>query len=848
MCRRSSPSTPWDAQLDRIEDCLRKPFATATSVLGAAPDDGARSALHAAVLTGSLDAVTAALTALATQAAAAEATAAAEAAASVAAAINTEPLSQVSVVAEEAGAMAAPVAPEPAAASSASTQATASAPASKASAAIVATVSARDCNGVAPLLSAVALVTVWARVAAEGPEEETAEPGVVEEAVAKLVKALLSAGADPKTTDGQGNTPLHWAAFRGHASVVEALAAQPAGAHLLRLPNNRGETALHWASRIGAERVASVLVGLGASLRDRNDDNLSPLDVAGYGLLLTASEEGGEGDDSDGDRSDGESGGRDVGFPPLGWPERCAMRRCLFLADPRLRTLVVSHDDCLGHLPRSADDWECPERIAEIMAGVGDPARFDPHDGELEVTSDFAKAPAELLARAHSKEYIRFVTDLAKRMASMTDGDDGDGAMPRAVPFTPQVQRHMSAHKPDQARGERVKTASSCDTSFSAGSLNASRRAAGGVMTAVDRVLRGRNRNAFCVVRPPGHHAGVDGLLANASSHGFCIFNSVAAGALHALEAPEHRCRRVAIIDIDVHHGNGTEEIVRRYDHPDRLLFFSIHLFDKEKKDKEKEAFEFYPGSGAGDHTAKNIINVPLMPLWRLAGSGLSQGHEKDRAQTRGRSRREGDDSDDGSGGAGVTAATSGRRAFRNAIGARLVPSLRAFNPELILLSTGFDAVASDVGNSRMAPRAGALGGIDLAPDDFFWVTKEIQAVRGGEGRSAVLSGTARVLGSRRSALRSCSACEQWCAPFAALAAQNSLLSPLVLSARSRTCAAAGVWSPCSRAATAAAARARTPSTSPNPEPSVTASHRRSKTWPRASAWRRRTRATHSTG
>ena len=83
--------------------------------------------------------------------------------------------------------------------------------------------------------------------------------------------------------------------------------------------------------------------------------------------------------------------------------------------------------------------------------------------------------------------------------------------------------------------------ASSCDTSFSIGSLTAARRAAGGVMTAVDRVLRGRNRNAFCVVRPPGHHAGLNGLLADANSHGFCIFNSVAAGALHALEAPERK-------------------------------------------------------------------------------------------------------------------------------------------------------------------------------------------------------------------------------------------------------------------------------------------------------------------
>jgi acetoin utilization deacetylase AcuC-like enzyme len=93
-----------------------------------------------------------------------------------------------------------------------------------------------------------------------------------------------------------------------------------------------------------------------------------------------------------------------------------------------------------------------------------------------------------------------------------------------------------------------------CDTSFSAGTLSAARRAAGAVAHAVDSVLLGRNRNAFCVVRPPGHHAGYRGLLDGAKSCGFCIFNNVAAGALHALEG--HICDRVAVIDIDVHHGS----------------------------------------------------------------------------------------------------------------------------------------------------------------------------------------------------------------------------------------------------------------------------------------------------
>ena len=89
------------------------------------------------------------------------------------------------------------------------------------------------------------------------------------------------------------------------------------------------------------------------------------------------------------------------------------MRRALYLADPRSRTLVLSHQDCLGHLPRSDRDWECPERIHEIMAQIRDTASFDPEENELEISSEFDKAPVEHLARAHSPEYIRFVNDLS---------------------------------------------------------------------------------------------------------------------------------------------------------------------------------------------------------------------------------------------------------------------------------------------------------------------------------------------------------------------------------------------------------------------------------------------------
>jgi len=443
-----------------------------------------------------------------------------------------------------------------------------------------------------------------------------------------------------------------------------------------------------------------------------------------------------------------------------------------------------------------------------VMGAVEDPRRFNPEDRELEVTADFEKATAEMLARAHSPAYIRFVSDLAKSMQAMMAAatDTTASRLQQTMPFTPQVQRANLRHYDDDDEKKELKTEAACDTSFSAGSLTAARRAAGAVVHAVDRVLKGKNRNALCVVRPPGHHAGTNGLLADASSHGFCIFNNVAAGALHALESPEYqqssdpkqRCERVAIIDIDVHHGNGTEEIIREYSKPEKVLFFSVHLFDKEastssssvsskagdKEDREGDrstaaavsssassssvaaeeaeeeqagiSYEFYPGSGVGDDLAKNVINVPLMPLWRANKGALLKEADKALAASKQATTRSKTSSADSTNEnletVKVNASTrrnpkahvdpvaqafdeasvgglAGRRAFRAAIATRLVPTLRAFNPSLILLSTGFDALHTDVGNSRTTSKGAQVPGMDLRPDDFFWVTREIQTI-----------------------------------------------------------------------------------------------------------------------
>ena len=91
--------------------------------------------------------------------------------------------------------------------------------------------------------------------------------------------------------------------------------------------------------------------------------------------------------------------------------------------------------------------------------------------------------------------------------------------------------------------------------------------------------MSGRHRTAFACVRPPGHHSGVKGLLHDAPSCGFCLLNSVAVAALHALSTHGDRIKKVAIVDFDVHHGNGTEDIVRALGRPDQLFFSSLHLW-----------------------------------------------------------------------------------------------------------------------------------------------------------------------------------------------------------------------------------------------------------------------------
>ena len=200
------------------------------------------------------------------------------------------------------------------------------------------------------------------------------------------------------------------------------------------------------------------------------------------------------------------------------------------------------------------------------------------------------------------------------------------------------------------------------DTSMNPHSLSAALRAAGAVVLGVDLVMSGKSKAVFCNVRPPGHHA------ERQRAMGFCIFNNIAVGAAHALKA--HKLKRIAIVDFDVHHGNGTEDIFRE---ATKILFCSTFQHP------------FYPDTGTGD-VPPHIINIPLP-----AGTDC--------------------------------------QVFRSTVESHWLPKLESFQPQLILISAGFDGHVED-----------DMSNMNLVEEDFAWVTREIKTIADKYAKGRIVS------------------------------------------------------------------------------------------------------------
>ncbi|MBK1730826.1 histone deacetylase family protein [Thiococcus pfennigii] len=246
----------------------------------------------------------------------------------------------------------------------------------------------------------------------------------------------------------------------------------------------------------------------------------------------------------------------------------------------------ISHPDCHAHR-MGAHHPEEPGRLDAIKD------RMIASGMEMLVTHyDAPLASVEQLTRVHDPDYVRSIFEAAPEVEDVLVWVDGDTAMSQAT-------------------------------------LPAARRAAGAAMLGVDLVMSEKHHAAFCCVRPPGHHA------ERRRAMGFCFFNNVAVGAAHALA--EHGLERIAIVDFDVHHGNGTEDI---FIGDERVLFCSSFQHP------------YYPGTGA-DTQAPNIVNTPLPRL-------------------------------------------TGGAEFRAAVERDWLPRIDAFAPQLIMISAGFDGHAED--------------------------------------------------------------------------------------------------------------------------------------------------------
>ena len=198
---------------------------------------------------------------------------------------------------------------------------------------------------------------------------------------------------------------------------------------------------------------------------------------------------------------------------------------------------------------------------------------------------------------------------------------------------------------------------------------------------------------------------------------------------------------RVAVIDFDVHHGNGTEEIARaflrkqrskvnyrRHASPD-LFFASIHLAD----DGTSSGIHFYPGSGVQDDMINNIVNVVVPPMW-LAKGATATANGDTGERVRKKAKRFGESIDEPAQtqtkASEPDAPQGGRLEWMKAFRERLIPALRAFSPELVIVSAGFDAAASDVGNLGIDPKKNTRHqGVNLRPDDYYDMTKMLLGV-----------------------------------------------------------------------------------------------------------------------
>ncbi|KAG3156032.1 hypothetical protein PC128_g21968 [Phytophthora cactorum] len=397
------------------------------------------------------------------------------------------------------------------------------------------------------------------------------------------------------------------------------------------------------------------------------------------------------------------------------------------------QTRFYFHPEVWKHLPmayhhRGGPDPppENPERIDTLVDPVFGILRSREFQRpNVKWDHDIERADIADILRVHEFHYVDRVRRKCATLASSVVGktpvsSKNDGTSHHQFPGQPKSTSSCSM---DDAEECHATYSLDSDTALSVRSYDAATRAAGAVCKAVDEVVAGECRNAFCIVRPPGHHAGPVGKVVCENdpegSLGFCLFNNVAVGAAYARAHLKHRgIDKVAILDFDVHHGNGTEEIVRQlvpstkeivYETPygtgkqvvhqykpwrsdddsENVFFCSVHGYGHKDPENKEELAKgetqgwFYPGSGVS-----GVKEAPV--IW---DEGLPFCHE---------------------------GASASRLKWRSAFRDRILPKLRAFNPDLIFLSAGFDAHKKELVN---------WGYVSLLEQDYEWLVGHVKQV-----------------------------------------------------------------------------------------------------------------------
>lgn len=394
------------------------------------------------------------------------------------------------------------------------------------------------------------------------------------------------------------------------------------------------------------------------------------------------------------------------------------------IVDPDNNTLLITHELCLLHrtcppIRRGANDEPPPENVRRLHVlvdketGILRSGEF----GRCKWENEGRRAALVDVLKCHEYSYVETISQMCS-----------------SIPDHPSAVANLDA-----------------DTTMSRWSFEAALRAAGSVCEAVDKVVAGDHRNAFCVVRPPGHHAGPRGIVRcdndpDGGSHGFCFLNNVAIGAAYARSMYRNEgIQKIAIVDFDVHHGNGTEEIVRqlvptieksmvrtpfavgelatqRYrpwlDETDinNVFFASTHGYGPRGQEfaGTPSCGWFYPASGKSQ-ISDAISNPSVVESPNLTDFLLSQTWT-----------RMGDDAKGncckilncGLGLPGRDAVPGMQRLeVRDTYRKKILPVLRDFDPDIIFVSAGFDAHKKDSMN---------FGYVGMVEDDYEWVTEQL--------------------------------------------------------------------------------------------------------------------------